>query len=106
MGNVVVLRVGERIDGEKLLAGVKGEMLIAIVSKIVRACAIAHYEELHKGEQATQIAIACFLFITDNLLNGLAWRDRQCFEFYLHQGQTPDEDEHIIALMGAVGIHP
>ena len=104
MGDLAVVAIGPLVDGQKALVGVEGEVLAVVVGKKVGVVAVADDEQLHEAEQGVGVAVAGVVLVIDDLLHGAPGVNPGTLQLDLYQRQAIDQQEHVIAVMAAVGI--
>jgi hypothetical protein len=85
---LLVVLVGELIDGQEALVGIEGEVAGVVVGEVVGAVAVADDEELHEAEQRLGVAVAGVVLVFDDLLHGPARMTPRVFSSICTQG-TP-----------------
>ena len=99
----MIIVVSRTIDRQVVVAGIELEMLVVVVGEVHGiATAIAHDEELHEAHEGIGVTITSFLLIAHNLLHGFEGRYAVTLELDLHQWETVDENDYIVALV-AIG---
>ena len=104
MGDLLVVLVGELIDGQEALVGVEGEVAGVVVGEIAGVGAVADDEELEEAEKRLGVAVAGIVLVFDDLLHGPARADAEGFQLDLHDGHAVDEEDDVVAVVAVVGV--
>jgi hypothetical protein len=104
MDDFFIVFIRQLVDGQKALVGVKAEVLVVVVGKVVGIAFIADNEQLHKAQQCVAVAIAGVVFVLDNLLHGPARADLEGFQLNLHDRHAVDQQHHVITVVAVVGV--
>jgi len=104
LGDLFVVGGGELVDGQKTLVGVEAEVPGVVVGEVPGIRAVADDEELDEGEQRIGVAVAGVVFVIDDLLYGAARADGEGFQLDLHHRHAVDEQDHVVAVVAAVGV--
>ena len=104
VGDLLVLLVGELVDGEEALVGIEGEVAGVVVGEIPGIGAVADDEELHETEERPGVAVAGVVLVVNDLLHGPAGADAEGFQLDLDAGHAVDEEDDIVALVAVVGV--
>lgn len=104
MSNFNVVFVGVLIDGQKALIRIEIEMAFVVVGKIVCLVVVADDKNLHEAQQRVRVAVARIVFIVDNLLHRTARAHIEGFKLDLNDWEPVDQQNHIVAVMGVVGV--
>lgn len=104
MGDLLIVFPGELVERQKLLLSVEAEVAAVIVGEVPGIAAVADDEQLQEAQQGFGIAVAGVVFVIDDLLHGAAWANGQGFQLDLYDWHTVDQQEHIIAVVAAVGV--
>ncbi len=104
MGDLVVVFVGELVERQEALVGVKAEVAAVVVGEVPGIAAVADDEELQEAQQGLAVAVAGVVLVIDDLLHGPARADGEGFQLDLHHRHAVDEQDHVIAVVAVVGV--
>ena len=104
VGDLLVLLVGELVDGEEALVGIEGEVAGVVVGEIPGLGAVADDEELEETKQRPGVAVPGVVLVIHDLLHGPARADAEGFQLDLDARHAVDQQDDIVALMAVVGI--
>ena len=104
VGDLLVLLVGELVDGEEALVGIEGEVAGVVVGEIPGIGAVADDEELHETEERPGVAVAGVVLVVNDLLHGPAGADAEGFQLDLDAGHAVDEEDDVVAVVAVVGV--
>ena len=102
--DLLVVFVGEAVDGQEALVGVEGEVLRVVVGEVEGVGAVADDEQLHEAQQRAGVAVAGVGLVVDDLLHRPAGAEPQRLELDLHGGHAVDEQHHVVAVVAVVGV--
>ena len=104
MGDLLVLFVGELIDGQEALVGIEAEVPRVVIGEVPGVAAVADDEELDEAQQRLAVAVAGVVFVFDDLLHRPAWADGQRLQLDLRHRHAVDEQHHVVAVVAVVGV--
>jgi hypothetical protein len=104
VGDLLVILVGELVDGQEALVGIESEVAGVVVGEVVGAVAVADDEELDEAEQRLGVAVAGVVLVFDDLLHGAARVDAEGLQLDLHAGHAVDEQDDVVAVVAVVGV--
>ncbi len=104
VGDLLVRFIGELVDRQKALLGVKGKVAGVVVGEVVGVVSIANDEELEEAEKGLGVAVACIVFVFDDLFHGPARLYAESLQLNLHAGHAIDQDEHIVTVVAVIRV--
>ncbi len=104
VGDFLVVFIRQLVNRQKALVGVKAEVLVVVVGKVVGIAFIADNKQLHKTQQRVGVAVAGVVFVIDDLLHGTARADLEGFQLNLHHRHAVDQQNHVITVVAVIGI--
>lgn len=104
MIDLLIILVSQCIDWQKLLIGIKAEMLAVVVREINGVRAVAHDKKLHEAQQGVGVTIARIAFVVHNLLHGPARAYLQRLEFNLDKWKAIYQEYNVKPMMAILRI--
>lgn len=102
--DLLVVWVGELVDGQVPLVGVEREVPLIVVGEVVGFVAVAHDEELKEAEERSGVAVAGVVLVRDNLLHCFFGVDAKRLQLDLHDGDAVEQEENVVAVALVIGV--
>ena len=105
VGDFLVALVRQLVNRQEALVGVKTEVLVVVVGKVVGIAFVADDKQLHEAQQRVAVAVAWVVFVLDDLLHRPARAHLEGFQLNLHDRHAVDQQNHVITVMAIVGVN-